>query len=49
MIVLMGTFIVSMYQVPWNHQKEMKKRMMEIKKEFANKRDKIIDNNKPGE
>ena len=31
------------------HQKEMKKRMMEIKKEFANKRDKIIDNNKPGE
>jgi len=27
----------------------MKKRMMEIKKEFANKRDKIIDNNKPGE
>ena len=31
------------------HQKEMKKRMMEIKKEFANKRDKIIDGNKPGE
>ena len=31
------------------HQKEMKKRMMEIKKEFANKRDKIIDNNKPVE
>ena len=31
------------------HQKEMKKRMLEIKKEFANKRDKIIDNNKPGE
>ena len=31
------------------HQKEMKKRMMEIKKEFANKRDKVIDGNKPGE
>ena len=28
---------------------EMKKRMEEIKKEFQNKRDKVIDGNKPGE
>ncbi len=31
------------------HAEEMKKRMTEIKKEFANKRDKVIEGNKPGE
>lgn len=30
------------------HAVEMKKRMSEIKKEFANKRDKVIEGNKPG-
>ncbi len=31
------------------HQKEVRKRLEEIKKEFKNKRDKVIDGNKPGE
>jgi len=30
------------------HAVEMKKRMSEIKKEFANKRDEVIEGNKPG-
>ena len=31
------------------HREEVRKRMIEIRKEFANKRDKVIDGNKPGE
>jgi len=31
------------------HKEEVRKRMVEIRKEFANKRDKVIDGNKPGE
>jgi len=31
------------------HRDEVKKRMTEIRKEFANKRDKVIDGNNPGE
>jgi len=30
------------------HRTEIRKRITEIKKEFANKRDKVIDGNKPG-
>jgi|TARA_R100000005_G_C4996799_1_gene203594 ribosomal protein L29 len=38
-----------MHELRKKHREEMKKRMIEIKKEFANKRDKVIDGNKPGE
>ena len=38
-----------MHELRKKHREEMKKRMEEIKKEFANKRDKIIDENKTGE
>jgi uncharacterized protein YicC (UPF0701 family) len=38
-----------MHELRKKHREEMKKRMEEIKKEFANKRDKVIDDNKPGE
>ncbi len=31
------------------HRAEIRQRIAEIKKEFANKRDKVIDGNKPGE
>ena len=31
------------------HREEVRKRMVEIRKEFANKRDKVIDGNKPGD
>ena len=38
-----------LHELRKKHAAEMKKRMLEIKKEFANKRDKVIDGNKPGE
>ena len=38
-----------LHELRKKHAAEMKKRMSEIKKEFANKRDKVIDGNKPGE
>ena len=38
-----------LHELRKKHREEMKKRMEGIKKEFANKRDKVIDENKPGE
>ena len=38
-----------LHELRKKHAEEMKKRMAEIKKEFANKRDKVIEGNKPGE
>ncbi len=38
-----------LHELRKKHAEEMKKRLAEIKKEFANKRDKVIDGNKPGE
>ena len=38
-----------LHELRKKHAEEMKKRIAEIKKEFANKRDKVIDGNKPGE
>ena len=38
-----------LHELRKKHAEEMKKRLTEIKKEFANKRDKVIDGNKPGE
>lgn len=38
-----------MHELTKKHREEVKKRISEIKKEFANKRDKVIDGNKPGE
>ena len=38
-----------LHELRKKHSEEMKKRMAEIKKEFANKRDKVIDGNKPGD
>ena len=37
-----------LHELRKKHAEEMKKRMSEIKKEFANKRDKVIEGNKPG-
>jgi len=37
------------YEMAKKHREEVRKRMTEIRKEFANKRDKVIDGNKPGE
>ena len=38
-----------MHELTKKHRDEVKKRIAEIRKEFANKRDKVIDGNKPGE
>ena len=38
-----------MHELTKKHREEVKKRISEIKKEFTNKRDKVIDGNKPGE
>lgn len=38
-----------MHELTKKHREEVKKRIAEIRKEFANKRDKVIDGNKPGE
>ena len=36
-----------LHELRKKHKEETKKRMEEIKKEFSNKRDKVIDGNKP--
>ena len=36
-----------LHELRKKHREETKKRMEEIKKEFSNKRDKVIDGNKP--
>ncbi len=37
-----------LHELTKTHREEVKKRITEIKKEFTNKRDKVIDGNKPG-
>ena len=37
------------YEMAKKSREEIRKRIAEIKKEFANKRDEVIDGNKPGE